>query len=399
MNDTGPASFESPPVGRDPGDMHLRPRAWAEIDLAAIAANTARLVDAAGNAEVMAVVKADAYGHGLVPVARTARTAGATWLGVALLEEALVLRSVGDTGRILAWLPTPGDQFGACVRDDIDIGISDDWMLSEAAAAGAARGRPARVHLKIDTGLGRSGATPSDWPGFVRSAISAARRGEVEVVGIWTHLAYADSPDHPTIAQQLEVFDSAVMTAARLGLDVEYRHVANSAATLKTPQSHFNLVRPGIAIYGISPGPECGTPASLGLRPAMSLGARLVSVKRLPAGHGVSYAHQYVTVKETNVGLVPLGYADGIDRLASNRGPVLAAGKIRPVAGRVCMDQFVIDLGDDEARAGDEVQLFGSGAHGEPTAQDWAIASETIAYEIVTTVGPRVKRIYRGELA
>jgi alanine racemase len=393
MADAGPASFESPP-GAD--DRALpRPRGWAEIDLGAIAANTTRLIDVAGKAEVMAVVKADAYGHGLVPVARTVREAGATWLGVALIEEALTLRSVGDTGRILAWLPTPGDQFAACVRGNVDIGISADWMLSQVAAAGAAIGRPARVHLKIDTGLGRSGATPHDWPGFVRSAISAARRGDVEVVGIWTHLAYADSPDHPTIAAQLEVFDSAVMTAARLGLDVQYRHVANSAATLKTPESHFNLVRPGIALYGISPGPEVGTPASLGLRPAMSVGARLVSVKRLPGGHGVSYAHQYVTPRETSVGLVPLGYADGIARSASNRGPLLAAGKIRLVAGRVCMDQFVVDLGDDEARAGDEVILFGSGARGEPTADDWALACDTIAYEIVTTIGPRVKRIYR----
>ncbi|NQU37625.1 MAG: alanine racemase [Actinobacteria bacterium] len=398
MADAGPASFESSPsrAGRSDGDTDARPRAWAEIDLAAIAANTARLIDVAGNAEVMAVVKADAYGHGLVPVARTVREAGADWLGVALIEEALTLRSVGDSGRILAWLPTPGDQFAACVRGDIDIGISAEWMLSEAAAAGAAIGHRARVHLKIDTGLGRSGATPADWSGFVRSAIAAARRGEVEVVGIWTHLAYADSPDHPTITAQLEAFDSAVTIAARLGLDVQYRHVANSAATLKTPESHFDLVRPGIAIYGISPGPEVGTPASLGLRPAMSLGAKLVLVKRLPAGHGVSYAHQYVTQRETNVGLVPLGYADGIARIASNRAPVLVAGKVRPVAGRVCMDQFVVDIGDDEARAGDEVMLFGSGARGEPTAHDWALACDTIAYEIVTTVGPRVKRIYRG---
>ncbi len=373
----------------------MRPRAWAEIDLAAVTANIARLGDVATGAQLMAVVKADAYGHGLVPVARTARAAGAHWLGVALLEEALTLRSVGDTGRILAWLPTPGDQFAACIRGDIDLGISADWMLTEVAAAAAMIGRKARVHLKIDTGLGRSGATPSDWPSFLRAAVAAARRNEIEVVGIWTHLAYADSPDHPTIASQLEVFDAAVTAAAKVGLDVEFRHVANSAATLKSPESHFDLVRPGIAIYGISPGPEVGTPASLGLRPAMTLGARLASVKRLPPGHGVSYAHQYVTNKETNVGLVPLGYADGIARCASNRGPVLAAGKIRPVAGRICMDQFVIDIGDDEARAGDEVLLFGSGDRGEATAHDWAVATDSIAYEVVATVGPRVKRIYR----
>ncbi len=371
-----------------------RLRAWAKIDLSAISDNVAHLSRMAESAQTMAVVKADAYGHGLIPVAQAARGGGAQWLGVALLEEALSLRAAGDSGRILAWLPTPGDQFAACVQADVDLGVSAPWMLHEASEAGRSVGRPARIHLKLDTGLGRSGSTPAHWPELLRASLAAARKGDVEVVGIWTHLAYADSPDHPTIASQLEVFDEGVRQAAALGLHVEFRHVANSAATLRCPESHFDLVRPGIAIYGISPGPDVGTPASLGLRPAMTLAARLTLVKRLPGGHGVSYAHQYVTPRETSVGLVPLGYADGISRSASGRGPVLAAGRIRPVAGRVCMDQFVVDLGDDSARAGDEVILFGPGEHGEPTADDWAAACETIAYEVVTTVGPRVPRIY-----
>ena len=257
-------------------------------------------------------------------------------------------------------------------------------------------GGSARLHLKVDTGLGRAGAPAADWPGLVRHAVAAQASGEVEVVGVWSHLAYADEPGHPTVAAQIRAFGEAAEVAASLGVRDPIRHLANSAATLAAPEAHFDLVRPGIALYGLSPGPLVGTPESLGLRPAMTLEARLSSVKRVPAGHGVSYAHAYTTTSETTLGLVPLGYADGIGRAAGNAGPVLAAGRVRRIAGRVCMDQFVLDLGDDPAEAGDPVVLFGPGDGGEPTAEDWAQAMGTIGYEVVTRIGPRVPREYVG---
>lgn len=371
-------------------------RAWATIDLDAIAANVGRLVEAAPAAAVMAVVKADAYGHGLIPVAAAARKGGASWLGVALLEEALILRAAGDTGRILAWLACPGDDYEQCICLGVDLSAADSWNLTEIADASQRAAAPARVHLKIDTGLGRGGAARSDWGELVRQALSAQEAGAIKVVGLWSHFAYADSPDHPTIASQLEIFDEAIAIATDLGVTPEVRHIANSAATLTKPASHYDLVRPGIAVYGISPGPEVGTPQSLGLRPVMTVAARFSQVKRLPAGHGISYAHQYVTDAETTVGLVPVGYADGLPRSASNVGPIFAAGKARKVAGRMCMDQFVVDLGDDDVRAGDEVVIFGPGITGEPTADDWARACDTISYEIVTRIGPRIPRIVVG---
>lgn len=393
MNDFGPGSFETTPAAGEP-DRNLR--AWAEIDLRAIADNVGRMQEAAPGAKVMAVVKADAYGHGLIEVSRAARIGGADWLGVALLQEGLDLRAAGDTGPLFAWLSTPGDQFAACIAADIDLNVSAEWMLSEIVAAAKSLDTTARIHLKIDTGLGRGGSTPHDWSTLLKAAAAAASRGEVEIVGIWSHFAYADSPNHPTITRQLEAFDDAIEIARRLGVEPQLRHIANSAATLTLPEAHYDMVRPGIAVYGISPGDAVGTSRSLGLRPAMTMGASLAQVKRLPAGHGISYGHEYVTERETTVAVVPLGYADGIDRSATNAGPVLVAGRVRPIAGRVCMDQFVLDLGDDIAAAGDEVLLFGSGSRGEPTAADWARVCDTIAYEIVTRIGPRVPRVFRG---
>lgn len=394
MPDLGPESFEGQPAATTGSAPQLR--AWATVDLAAIEANVVRLAEAAPTAELMAVVKADGYGHGLIESAQASRRGGAQWLGVALLEEAILLRDAGDAGPILAWLPTPGDRFADCIARGIDLGVAAPWMLTQIAQASAAVGRVARIHLKIDTGLGRSGSAKGDWPALLREAIAATRRGEVEIVGIWSHLAYADSPDHPTIGHQVDEFEDALAVAARMGVEPRYRHLANSAATWRLPETHYDLVRPGISVYGISPGPEVGTPSSLGLRPAMTLGARLVMVKRLPAGSGISYAHQYVTEAETTVGLVPLGYADGVPRAASSRGPILVAGKNRPIAGRVCMDQVVVDVGDDAVREGDEVILFGPGGHGEVDVNEWAAVADTIGYEIVTRIGPRVPRIYVG---
>ncbi|MDA8436467.1 MAG: alanine racemase [Actinomycetales bacterium] len=367
--------------------------AVATVDLDALRSNLARCAEAADGAQVMAVVKADAYGHGLVPCARAALEGGATWLGAALPTEAIALRDAGVGGRVLTWLAVPGAPFAGCLTRDVDVSVSALWALEEVCAAARATGVRARVHLKADTGLSRNGATPDEWPALVSAARVMEAEGLVEVVGLWSHLASADAPTHPSVARQLDVFDEALGLAEAAGLRPEVRHLANSAGTLGVPRSHHDLVRVGIAMYGLSPGADIGTARDLGLRPVMTLRARLASVKRIRAGAGVSYGHEYTASRDTTVGLVPLGYADGIPRAAANAGPILAAGAVRTVAGRVCMDQVVVDLGDDEAEPGDEVVVFGAGG---PSADDWAAACGTIGYEIVTRIGPRVPRVPVG---
>ncbi|WP_190012722.1 alanine racemase [Streptomyces lucensis] len=369
-------------------------RARAEIDLAALRANVRTLRARAQGAALMAVVKSDAYGHGAVPCARAAVEAGATWLGTATPEEALALRAAGLDTRVLCWLWVPGGPWREAVEADIDVSLSGMWALREVTEAARRAGRPARVQLKADTGLGRNGCQPADWPELVGEALRAEREGLVRITGLWSHFACADEPGHPSIAAQLDRFREMVAHAERQGVRPEVRHIANSPATLTLPETHFDLVRPGIAVYGVSPSPEIGTPADFGLRPVMTLSASLALVKHVPAGHGVSYGHHYVTPGATTLGLVPVGYADGIPRHASGTGPVLVDGKWRIVAGRVAMDQFVVDLGGDEPGAGAEAVLFGPGDRGEPTAEDWAQACGTIAYEIVTRIGTRVPRVH-----
>jgi alanine racemase len=367
--------------------------AVAVIDLDALRSNLAVCRAALPGVEVMAVVKADAYGHGLVPCATAALEGGATWLGVALLDEAVALRDAGVGGRVLAWLAVPGARWGACLVRDVDVSVSALWALDEVRAAAGSTGRVARVHLKVDTGLSRNGATPDDWPGLVAAARAAEVEGRVQVVGIWSHLASADVPADPSVARQVAQFETAVTVATEAGLRPEVRHLANSAGALGTPSARYDLVRLGIAMYGLTPGDEIGTADQLGLRPVMSLRARLASVKRVPRGVGVSYGHEYTTPADTTLGLVPVGYADGLPRAAANRGPVLASGRTRTVAGRVCMDQVVVDLAGDPAEPGDEVVLFGADG---PSADDWAAACGTIGYEIVTRIGPRVPRVQLG---
>jgi alanine racemase len=363
-------------------------RTEAVVDLDAIRDNVA-LLRSGTRAEVMAVVKADGYGHGLLPAARAALAGGATWLGVAFLEEALALRRDGITAPVLAWLATPGEDVAAAVAADVDLSAGALWTLAELVGAARDAGRPARVHLKIDTGLSRGGATPADWPELVTAAAKAAAAGDIEVVAIWSHFAYADAPGHDTIARQVRVFTEAVDVARGLGVDPPLRHLANSAATLTLPAAHFDLVRPGIAVYGLTPVP----PDTYGLTPAMTLRSSVALAKRVPAGSGVSYGHVHVTERETGLALVPLGYADGVPRAGTSVGPVSIDGRRYTVAGRVCMDQFVVDVGDDPVAAGDEVVVFGAGG---PSAQDWADATGTISYEIVTRIGSRVPRTYRG---
>lgn len=377
-------------------------RARAEIDLAALRANVRALRERAPGAALMAVVKADAYGHGALPCARAAVEAGASWLGTATPQEALALRSaeagLPDDVRIMCWLWTPGGPWREAVEARLDVSVSAMWAMEEVVAAARAAGVPARVQLKADTGLGRGGCQPgADWERLVGAALRAEEEGLLRVTGLWSHFACADEPGHPSIAAQLTRFREMTAYAERQGLRPEVRHIANSPATLTLPDAHFDLVRPGIAMYGVSPSPEIGTPADFGLRPAMTLSASLALVKQVPGGHGVSYGHHYTTPGDTTLGLVPLGYADGIPRHASSTGPVLVDGKWRTVAGRIAMDQFVVDLGGDRPEPGAEAVLFGPGDRGEPTAEDWAQAAGTIAYEIVTRIGTRVPRVYVNE--
>jgi alanine racemase len=368
----------------------------ARIDLAAVRANVATLKQHAGDASVMAVVKADGYGHGMLACAQAALDGGATWLGVAMADEALDLRAAGIDAAALAWLLGPSDDWTAVAAVNVDLGVNARWALDKAVDAANTLGRPTRIHLKIDSGLGRAGSTSHDWPDLVEAAAKAQADGSVEVVGIWSHLAYADQPAHPTIERQRLAFEAALDVAAAAGLDPQVRHLANSAATLTLPATHYDLVRPGVAVYGLSPGPEVGTPASLGLVPAMTLTSQVALVKRVPAGQGVSYGHRYTTTGETTLALVPLGYADGVPRHLTNLGEVAVNGRRYRIAGTVCMDQFVLDVGDDDVAIGDEVVLFGSGEAGEPTSDEWANAIDTINYEIVTRVGARVPRTYLG---
>ena len=373
--------------------MTQRARAEVVVDLDTIAANTAALRERVGR-PLMAVVKADGYGHGLVPSARAALAGGADALGVAVLEEALALRAAGVTAPLLSWLHTPGTDYAAALTADVEVSVNAEWALAEVVAAARATGRTAQLHLFADTGLFREGATTADWPGLVAAAARAQADGEVEVVGLWSHMAYADAPTHPTIGAQVRVFEEAVAIARAAGLTGARLHLANSAATVALPDTWYDMVRPGIAVYGLDP--LGGDPAAHGLRPAMTVRARAALTKRVPAGVGVSYGHTYFPESETTLVLVPVGYADGVPRAAGNRAPVLAAGAHRTIAGRVCMDQFVLDVGDAEVRAGDEVVLWGPGDRGEPTAQDWADAVDTIHYELVTRIGGRFTRRYVG---
>ncbi|HVV14244.1 alanine racemase [Amycolatopsis sp.] len=364
-------------------------RAEVVIDLDAIRHNLRLLASRAAGAATMAVVKADGYGHGALPVARAAVEAGATWLGACSLAEALALRASGITTRLFSWLDLPDVDFAPGIEAGIDLSVSSAAELARVAEAAQRTGGTARVHLKIDTGLSRNGCPAYAWPALVKAA--AAEPG-VEVVAVWSHLACADEPGHPSIDAQAQRFQAAYDIAREAGLN-PLRHLANSAATLTRPDLHFDVVRPGIAMYGLNPVPQ-----QEDLRPAMTFRSTVVLTKRIEAGESVSYGHTWTAERATNLALVPTGYADGVPRTLSGRMSVWLNGKRRPVAGRVCMDQLVVDCGDDEPSAGDEVVLFGAGTLGEPTAREWADTIGTIDYEIVTGMyRPRVRRRYLGE--
>jgi alanine racemase len=362
-------------------------RAEIVVDLAAIRHNVRRLREIVGpDVAMMTVVKADGYGHGMAEVGRAARQAGADWLGVATLDEALALRAAGDTGRLLCWLAVPGEQYAAAVAADIDLTAYSRAELDEIVEAG----QRARVQLKVDTGLARGGAARADWQDLFAHAAELERAGRLDITGIWSHLAASDEPDHPANDAQEAVFREAVELAETLGVRPELRHLANSAAAVLRPSARFNLVRCGIATYGLDPAP--GFTRDLGLVPAMTVRASLAMSKPVAAGEGVSYGHTWVADRDTTVGLVPAGYAEGVPRAAGNVASVWVEDRLRAIRGRVCMDQFMIDLDGDLPPPGTDVVLFGPGSRGEPTAQDWADALDTINYEIVTRVGGRFSR-------
>lgn len=368
----------------------LRPRAEVVVDLDAIRHNVALLAARAPHAATMAVVKADGYGHGALPIARAALEAGATWLGSCSLAEALDLREGGVTARILSWLDVPETDLAAGVEAGVDLSASSVRELAAIVDGARGAGVPARVHLKIDTGLSRNGCPPHEWPDLVDSAAKAESDGQVEVVAVWSHLACADEPTHPATDRQAARFATAYEIARGAGLR-PLRHLANSAATLDRPDLHFDMVRVGIAMYGLNP-----LPSKENLKPAMTFRSSVALTKRLDAGESVSYGHTWTATEDTTLALVPVGYADGVSRALSNRMDVWLAGRRRPIVGRVCMDQIIIDCGDDPIDEGAEVVLFGDGTRGEPTATEWANVLGTIDYEVVTGMyRPRVVRSYR----
>lgn len=362
------------------------------VDLEAIRHNVRTIAALIAPARLLAVVKADAYGHGLVPVARAMAEAGVDAFGVVDLEEARRLRDAGVDAAVLAWIHGADADFDWALTANVELGVGAVETLRRIVGAAERTQRVAVVHLKADSGLGRGGAIGDDWEELVALAATEERAGRIRVHGLWTHLANAsDASD----AAQFEAFDAAIATARAAGLDPEVEHAAASAAMLAHPDQTRGMVRAGLALYGLSPLPD-RTPAELGLRPAMTVAGEVVGVKRVPAGLGVSYGHRYVTPRETTLALVPLGYADGLPRAATGRAPIGIGGRRYPIVGAISMDQVVVDVGDDPVALGDRAVLWGDPTDGVPSAQDWADAAGTISYEIVTRVGGRVRRRYVG---
>ena len=396
----------------------------AAVDLAAIRHNLGVLRAAAPGALQLATVKANAYGHGLLPVARAALDGGADWLGVAQLAEAFTLRRGLDEAGvaradapILAWISTSSSDFAAAIEADIDLSVSWTWVLADICAAAREAGRPARVHVKIDTGMSRAGSTLADLPALASALRMAADDGLVDVVGAWSHMSRADDlseAGNASTASHVRIFEEGLAILADAGITPRIRHLSATSGILWHPEAHYDMVRAGIGLYGLSPDPAVATSEELGLIPALELRAPLTSVKVIEEGTPASYGGTWVAPTRRWIGLVPLGYGDGILRAVSNKARVVvhtASGPFNaPLIGRVCMDQFMVDLGQAEgspgtptarsgqapAAPGDIATLFGSGIGGEALADDWAQAAGTINYEIVTHLGAHIPRIYRG---
>jgi alanine racemase len=372
-------------------------RARAEINLAAIAENL-KFIKSKTSAQVLAVVKADAYGHGLINVAKAAEKSGADWLGTALLEEGIALRNGGITKPIISWLTPIGEDFRTAINLDIDLSVSSIELLNEVILVGKSINKVPRVHIEIDTGMNRGGFG-DDWGLLLPEIVKAVKANEIKAIGIWSHFARADEPNEVMNKTQLDEFTQKVKELNDAGVSPEFIHIANSAASLSNEAAHKNIVRWGIGLYGLSPDViNMGDSKSLGLKPAMKLFAKLQLVKAVKAGQSVGYGGTAITKSDTKLGVVTLGYADGVPRNANNSAGIFVAGKRAPIIGRVSMDQFVVDLGADSlAKTGDEVIVFGDGSQGEYTIDEWAKACGTINYEIVTRIGVRVPRIYSRE--
>ena len=372
-------------------------RAVAEINLNAIESNL-KFIKGKTNAQLLAVVKADAYGHGLIPISKSAIEAGANWLGTALLEEAVTLRENGIKVPIIAWLTPCGEDFKSAINLNIDLSISSLEVLNEIIDSSAQLGKKPRLHIEIDTGMSRGGVG-DDWDSFVGEVSKLVKDDKISLVGVWSHFARADEPLEKMNSQQLSIFTDRVTKLINSGITPEFLHIANSAAALTFKDSHKNIIRWGIGLYGLSPDVNnIGDSISIGLKPAMKLKAKLNLVKKVKAGSTVGYGATAIVKEDTNLGVVTLGYADGIPRNANNLAGVFVCGKRAPLIGRVSMDQFVVDLGIEPlAKTGDEVIVFGAGNDGEYTIDEWAKACGTINYEIVTRIGPRVPRIYTRE--
>lgn len=372
-------------------------RASAEINLSAITQNF-KSIKSRTTADVLAVVKADAYGHGLIPVSKALEEAGADWFGTALLEEAINLRKAGILKPIISWLTPLGEDFKSAIDLEIDLGIPSIDLLDEVIKAASLTGKTARIHLEIDTGMSRGGVL-SEWDQLIKSVLVGVNLKQLKVIGIWSHFARADEPDELMNQEQLSLFEEKVNQAKVAGIDAQFIHIANSAALFTNKSTHKNIIRSGIALFGLSPDVKTiGDSSSLGLKPAMKLKAKLNLVKDVKAGSSVGYGGTAVLKSDTKLGVVALGYADGIPRNTNNLAGVFVDKKRAPIIGRVSMDQFVVDLGiTSNAKTGDEVIVFGDGSGGEYTADEWAKAANTINYEIITRIGPRVPRIYLRE--
>jgi alanine racemase len=351
-----------------------------------ISHNVEALHRAAGTAEAMLVVKADGYGHGLVTAAKAGLDGGATWLGTADIDEALALRRSGITAPVLAWLIGPDSEVSEAIQHGVTLGVGSVDALRQVIAEGSVSA-PAIIHIEVDTGMGRGGIEEKAWEEVFHLAHQAEATGSIQIQGMFTHFAQTSGDSD---ARQQQAFDRAREQAQEVGLDPEVIHTSSSTPAVRSSQAGNTLVRLGMSAYGVGLVPEH---EPLRLRPAMRVSGQVIQVKHLPANHGVGYDHTYRTHSDTTVVVVPMGYADGLPRLASSAGPVTINGQRFSVSGRVSMDQVSIDVGSAAVSRGDWAVFFGDPDNGEPGVWDWAKAASTIPYEMVTGIGARVERV------
>ena len=369
----------------------LRP-AWVEVDLDAIAGNLRTLAAEVAPAKVLAVVKADAYGHGAVPVAREAIGAGAAWLGVALVEEALALREAGISAPVLVLSEPHPAAADACAAHGLAVTICTQAGVRAFGMAARRASRPIAVHLKVDTGMHRQGCAPAELPALAAAAL--AERG-LEVDGLWSHFAVADeAAKAATTDAQLARFHQALAAAAAAGLRPRWRHLANSAGATVRDDARFDLVRAGIEVYGLAPSEELAGHVRARLRPALALRAAVSALRTVEAGERVSYGHRWEAPRRTRIATLPVGYADGVRRGLSGRIRACLGGRSLQQVGTVTMDQMMVDVEDADVEVGEVATLLGDPAEGEPGVGVWAAALGTIDYEITCGLSPRLPRVH-----